>query len=741
MTALRFALAGLLLTIPPCHPKSNCAPGHTWVGDRCLATDCAHAKTDAFCVQDDGTTGNCFAGTCQTVDLASNDNCGTYGLVCPQGEACQIFYGLGYCAGATGINTSCDSTTVCPSGYKCFQGDCVRSRCNGDDEGQPCTVMNTFEGYSYKSMGVCCDSACLPIAGSSPAEYAPFDDHHCGGCGIDCGSSGSCVANYASGYAYECVPSTCSKHDDGAQCSLGDAGTYDGELGTCCGGSCSDLQQQANCGVCGLACPSGLSCYYGYCAAETDGQLSGCDSTTCPSGWACLYGYYCVPTTCKGELDNGICTSDGVNLGNCCGGTCTNRYGSDDKNCGACGIACPDGAQCSYGSCIPTVDCSQNADNVSCQTAQGYGSCCEGQCQAQGPYGWCGSACEKGDVRSDAGYGCIHVKSGKPDNRYCQADTDCPDGYGCASGSCYQQACPAGYDNAFCAFPGSVGTTTGYCCGGQCVDIYNDSNNCGSCGGICSAQTTCQYGGCYGPNFGFTGCPTDGSGCASGSACATYGGTCRTTSCSGADNGVACAYGSKNGQPLDGVCCGGNCVATSSDPANCGSCGASCGSDTCLGYSCASSSCAPACPSGEVCAGGTCVGSVCDPVPASYLGPLACAADDGTVGSCCASGACEEILSDPQNCGGCGIKCPQGKSCKQGLCSGASKNCGPDRLYAYCDLEDGDLSKVCCPGIGCADTGTDAENCGGCGVACADGQICSAGTCATPGGVKAAQQQ
>jgi hypothetical protein len=691
---------------------------------------------------DDGTTGNCFGDTCQNIDFGSNDNCGQYGLTCPQGEACTELYGYGYCSNDAGINTSCTPTTVCPSGDTCFYGDCVKSKCTAKNEGQPCELTVSFSGYQYQTIGVCCDSTCLAVTGTSPQDYAPYDDHHCGGCGIDCGSDASCLPSYSyeTGYTYSCVPSSCGKHDDGAACALPDGGSYYGQTGTCCSGTCSDLYQDANCGACGLACPSGLECYYGYCANESNGQITDCTTTPCPSGWACLYGYYCAPQSCKKVGDNGICVADDGNAGTCCGGSCVNRYGGDNKNCGTCGNVCPSGTECRGGSCAAVVDCSQNADSVSCDINGTYGTCCEGQCVS---YGTCGIVCRNGDELQNGI--CVHKKSGKPDYTGCTEDSQCPDGYGCLYGSCYQTSCPSGYDNAPCAFAGASGNSYGQCCGGQCVDIYNDSSNCGGCGGICVNQTTCQYGGCYGPNFGFVTCTNDE--CPSGDACGYYGAVCRTASCKGADEGTACAYGLQNSfgysYVINGTCCSGTCVSTNADSSNCGACGASCGTDSCSGYGyCTSTSCSPACKNGEVCANGVCVGSVCDPVPVTYFGPPACAADDGTVGSCCGGGACEEIQSDSQNCGGCGIKCPEGDHCKKGMCSSAGKTCTPDRLYAFCDVAEGDFSKICCPGIGCADTGNDVHNCGGCGVGCADGQVCTAGVCGPPtGGARRATQQ
>lgn len=71
--------------------------------------------------------------------------------------------------------------------------------------------------------------------------------------------------------------------------------------------------------------------------------------------------------------------------------------------------------------------------------------------------------------------------------------------------------------------------------------------------------------------------------------------------------------------------CSGNCVDTTSDPANCGKCGTTC---TPMVENCVASAC-------------QCIATVC-------------------------SGACVDTTSDPKNCGGCGTPC--GYACANGTC-------------------------------------------------------------------------
>jgi hypothetical protein len=238
--------------------------------------------------------------------------------------------------------------------------------------------------------------------------------------------------------------------------------------------------------------------------------------------------------------------------------------------------------------------------------------------------------------------------------------------------------------------------------------------------------------------FGLGGC--GGSGVPSGDGGAPDG---------AAAAGVACPFGSdcRLANGAAGACCGGSCVDPSSDPVNCGFCGARC-------------------PVGMTCAAGTCSYASCTgaiprlPAPPS---PRAIAATTagcalptgGGTGACCA-GACRatgDFASDNNNCGGCGIVCPVGETCTTGSChhdgpacgAGAggpmcaaglscfsSSGCLPTSCAgladgAVCPLASGGLG-ACCGGA-CVDANGDRANCGACGHVCPAGTGCAMGAC------------
>jgi stigma-specific protein Stig1 len=80
------------------------------------------------------------------------------------------------------------------------------------------------------------------------------------------------------------------------------------------------------------------------------------------------------------------------------------------------------------------------------------------------------------------------------------------------------------------------------------------------------------------------------------------------------------------------------------------------------------------------------------------------------------SGQCVDPLTDPGNCGGCGIACSAGASCLVGLCLTLP-------APIACPGE-----KVAC-GAQCINVKNDDQNCGACGNVCPSGTKCHMSSC------------
>lgn len=210
-----------------------------------------------------------------------------------------------------------------------------------------------------------------------------------------------------------------------------------------------------------------------------------------------------------------------------------------------------------------------------------------------------------------------------------------------------------------------------------------------------------------------------------------------TTNDASTKNDAAACPGAQN-------LCAGECVSIDRDPQNCGACGTTCAAgELCASGKCATScsasqtkcdgdagafctnektdnancgGCGIACPAGEACSGGACV--------VSCGGGLVQCSVDGGVGDAGDGGGsayCANENSDNANCGGCGIVCAPGTACTNGACE---TSCGSSSTKCEADAgTDG--------GEYCANEQTDNMNCGGCGVACTAGQVCTGGACDT----------
>jgi hypothetical protein len=94
--------------------------------------------------------------------------------------------------------------------------------------------------------------------------------------------------------------------------------------------------------------------------------------------------------------------------------------------------------------------------------------------------------------------------------------------------------------------------------------------------------------------------------------------------------------------------------------------------------------------------------------------PVGCAAGLTDCG-----GICVDLVNDRNHCGRCGAACAEFVNCWESNCGG---------------IPDPPVTVTCAAGLAncgayCADTRTDAANCGLCGWACSSGSICMGGFC------------
>ncbi len=224
-----------------------------------------------------------------------------------------------------------------------------------------CRVFLYPDGGSCGHGGSACPlgdggtGTCLTAAG--PCVDTRTDPAHCGGSLGGCLPGGSCVDG-------ACVYPGCAGVPVNAACRTA------GGAGVCCDGACKALDlahDPANCGGCGIVCPSRSACSGGACATPCDFQCPGGAAScgTCPSGDVCgspesnvfcggMACRACVRVDCGGKADGEPCRLPDAGFeaaGVCCSGSCVSTT-SDPEHCGGCAIACCAGALCSGGECL-----------------------------------------------------------------------------------------------------------------------------------------------------------------------------------------------------------------------------------------------------------------------------------------------------------------------------------------------------------------------------------------------------
>ena len=186
-------------------------------------------------------------------------------------------------------------------------------------------------------------------------------------------------------------------------------------------------------------------------------------------------------------------------------------------------------------------------------------------------------------------------------------------------------------------------------CGGVCVDLQSDMNNCGACGEVCESglvPVECRSGVCERANcpVGIEYCGIE-DGCRDLTSDPEHCGACANPCASGVCSGGVCA--ADGGTCAEGQTdCGGICVDTCCNNSHCGACGNVCPSGT----SCFEGICD--CPSGLCCAEGEVI----------------------------CNGTCVATCCDNNNCGACGNVCTGGLTCFEGVCDCPSGNCPPVKL-------------------------------------------------------------
>jgi hypothetical protein len=404
----------------------------------------------------------------------------------------------------------------------------VGGECNRENEERPCLVdpTDTISAETCnRGTQTCLDgawSACAPQP-MPVAETCNNLDDDCNGMADDLVET--CFPDGEKG---------CTQDADGRWTCTGACGTgtrtcRDGALTLCDGATrpveeaCTEANMVARNEDCDDATDEGCECRSGETLSCWSGRADRMDVGKCKSGMQTCEGGAFGP--CMGEVHEDIETCANPNVDDDCNGTVDDvpTVGNRCQVMGAQGPCATGTLRCSGASgptCVsetmPSAEvCNSADDDCDSRADEGFNLRRDPQ-----NCGRCGNRCEAGSTCCNSR--CTNTTN---DNNHCGAcGTRCPDGTRCRNAMCMPTNMPmAGMPSGGAGTGGVSGSPAGgagasgspstggsggaectpacgqglTCCGGRCVNLMTDKDNCSACGNVCPfADSGCCNGSC-----------------------------------------------------------------------------------------------------------------------------------------------------------------------------------------------------------------------------------------------------